>query len=124
MGAHLLWHEVTGDVSYLEKARQTAQAALQHYGDEGLWKQPPAFNAIFFRNLLKLNDPSADQAMQRYLDRTWTDALDPHTGLFNREGHGMGSYEGHGNVSTLDQAALTQLYALQSWSSSDRGLIS
>ena len=124
VGAHLLWYDLTGDVSHLEKARETAQAALQHFGPEGLWKQPPAFNAIFFRNLMKLEDPVVEKSIDGYLERAWTEALDPETGLFNKAGHGMGSYEGHGNVSTLDQAALTQLLALQSWPSSELGMVS
>ena len=124
VGAHLLWYEITGDSTHLSKARETAQAALAHFGEDGLWKQPPAFNAIFFRNLMKLEDPLAEKAIDGYLDRAWAEALDPETGLFNRPGHGMGSYEGHGNVSTLDQAALSQLLALRSWASSDLAIVS
>lgn len=124
VGAHLLWYDITGDVSHLNKANETARAALNHYGEEGLWKQPPAFNAIFFRNILKLEDPTADESIDGYLERAWAEALDPDTGLFNKPDHGMGSYEGHGNVSTLDQAALTQVLALRSWPSSDLEIVS
>lgn len=73
---------------------------------------------------MKLEDPLAEKAIDGYLDRAWAEALDPETGLFNRPGHGMGSYEGHGNVSTLDQAALSQLLALRSWASSDLAIVS
>ncbi|MFA5506345.1 MAG: glycoside hydrolase family 76 protein [Vulcanimicrobiota bacterium] len=124
VGAHLLWYEITGDVTHLDLARQTAQSAMRHFGEEGLWKQPPAFNAIFLRNLMRLDDPSVETYTDKYLNRAWSEALDPRTGLFNKEGHGMGSYEGRGNVSTIDQAALTQLLALQSWSSADRAIVS
>jgi glycosyl hydrolase family 76 len=115
VGAHLLWYDITGDSTHLEKAQQTSHAALEHFGEEGIWKQPPAFNAIFFRNLLRLEDPLVEEAFDGYLSRAWSESLNPETGLFNRAGHGMGSYEGHGDVSTLDQAALIQLNALQSW---------
>ena len=124
VGAHLLWYDITGDPAHLAKARETAQSALAHFGEEGLWKQPPAFNAIFFRNLMKLEDPAAEKAIDGYLERAWAEALDPDTGLFNKPGHGMGSYEGHGNVSTLDQAALSQLLSLRSWGSSDLAIVS
>lgn len=120
VGAHKLWYDITGDETHLAKARETAAAALQHFGEEGLWKQSPAFNAVFFRNLMQLEDPAVDKALDSYLDKAWSQALDPATGLFNREGHGMGSYEGHGQLSTIDQAGLVQLYALRDWSAADR----
>ena len=124
VGAHLLWYRITGEQAHLEKAKQTATAALQHFGEEGLWKQAPAFNAIFFRNLMKLEDPAVDKALEGYLEKVWSQALDQDSGLFHRSGHGMGSYEGHGDVSTIDQAGLVQLYALQDWSAGERHQVS
>ncbi|MCA9796391.1 MAG: glycosyl hydrolase, partial [Candidatus Eremiobacteraeota bacterium] len=124
VGAHLLWYQVTGDPVHLEKARQTATAALEHFGPDGLWQQPPAFNAVFFRNLMQLDDPAAKQALDGYLDRVWSQVLDPATGLFDRAGNGLGSYEGHGQLSTIDQAGLTQLYALRDWPADQTGQIS
>ena len=123
VGAHLLWYEITGDESHLTQARQTATAALQHYGEDGLWKQPPAFVAVFLRNLMQLKDPAVDKALNAYLDRAWESALDQKTGIFDRQGHGMGSYEGEGHTSTIDQAALVQLLALRDWPVAERGNI-
>lgn len=123
VGAHLLWHQLTGDQTHLEKARETARAALEHFGDDGLWREAPAFNAVFFRNLMQLDDPQVEEALDRYLDRAWSHALDPETGLFNRPEHGMGSYEGEGDVSTIDQAALVQLLALQGWAPEDLPMV-
>ncbi|MGE0487736.1 MAG: glycoside hydrolase family 76 protein [Vulcanimicrobiota bacterium] len=124
VGAHLLWYRLTGDPSHLEKAQQTARAALHHFSDDVLWRQPPAFNAVFFRNLLQLEDPAAEQALDGYLERAWSQALEPSSGLFNRSGNGLGSYEGHGQLSTIDQAGLVQLYALRDWPDSQRHQIS
>ena len=123
VGAHLLWYQITGDQDHLAKAQQTAKAALQHYGEEGLWKQPPAFVAVFFRNLMQLKDPAVDKALNAYLDRAWSTALNERTGIFDRAGHGMGSYEGHGHTSTIDQAALVQLLALRDWPVGDIGMV-
>jgi hypothetical protein len=123
VGAHRLWYEITGDTGHLEKARETASAALRHFGQDGLWQQSPAFNAVFFRNLMTLQDPAAEAALDAYLEQAWSQALDPETGLFQKPGHGMGSYEGHAQLSTIDQAGLVQLYALRDWSSADRNKI-
>ncbi len=114
IGADALFYRVTGDKTYLDRARQTAASALSYLGqDDRLWKQPPAFNAIFFRNLLQLDriapDPSYRQALGSYLDRVWTQARDPRTGLFDQGG--IGHYGTPGNP--LDQGAITQMFALQ-----------
>ena len=104
-----------GDKKYLERATQTAHAALDHFAkNDGLWKGSPAFNAIFFRNLLALDqvapDPRYRATLDQYLDRAWKEARDPETGLFNRGG--IGKYDGH---DYLDQSGMVQLYALQDW---------
>ncbi len=114
IGADVLFYQVTGDQTYLDRAKQTAAAALTHLGqDDRLWKQPPAFNAIFFRNLLQLDriapDPRYRQALDSYLGRVWTQARDPKTGLFDQGG--VGHYGTPGNP--LDQGAITQMFALQ-----------
>ena len=57
-------------------------------GSDRLWKQAPSFNTIFFRNLLALDavapDPRYRAMLQSYLDRAWSNACDPATGLFTR----------------------------------------
>ncbi|MDB5101596.1 MAG: glycoside hydrolase family 76 [Cyanobacteria bacterium RYN_339] len=117
LGADVLWYKVTRDKKYLDRAQQTAKAALKHFGKgDRLWKQAPSFNAIFFRNLLTLDavapDPAYRKALDAYLDRAWKEGRDPKTGLFTQGG--MGSYTA-GKADMLDQAGLTQLFALAAW---------
>lgn len=119
VGAGALWHRLTGDGAALVDARETADAALAHFSGDRLWSQAPAFNAIFFRNLLLLDAltgyPPAEPALAAYLDRVWEEARDPVTGWFTRGG--IGRYERGGS---LDQAGLVQLYALAAWPRSRR----
>lgn len=109
-----LFH-ATGEQRYLQRAKRTAEAALRHFGeDDRLWKQPPVFNAILFRNLLALHAASPDPrylaAVDGYLDRAWREGRDPETGLFDQGGIGhYGSEPG----TTIDQGALSQLYAIR-----------
>jgi hypothetical protein len=120
VGALLVWHRLTGDDQALEQAVETATNALAFFGAEDrLWTQPPAFNTIFFRNLLQLHlvapVPAALEALDEYLERAWRTARDPRTGLLR--GAGIGHYED----SCIDQAGFVQLFALQavgppSWS--------
>jgi len=112
VGALVQLHLLTGAPEPLDQAVATADAALAHYGtDDRLWSQPPAFNAIWFRNLVQLDGvaprPAVWAALDQYLDRAWHTARDPGTGLLL--GGGIGRYEQSG----IDQAALVQLYAIQ-----------
>lgn len=117
VGADVLWYRITGDKKYLERATQTAHAALDYLGKgDRLWKGAPSFNAIFFRNLLALDqlapNPRYREALNQYLDRAWKEGRDPQTGLFDQGG--IGSYTA-GKADYLDQAGMVQLYALQAW---------
>ena len=92
-------------------ARETASAAIAYFtGDDRLWQQPPAFNAIFLRNLLLFDEvarfPDAVVLLDAYLDRAWRDARDPATGWLTNGG--IGRYDRGGSI---DQAAFVQLYA-------------
>ncbi len=111
VGAYVLWHQLTGDGEYLDLARETAAAAIAYFAHEDrLWQQPPAFNAVFLRNLLLLDGaegfPAAVDLLDAYLDRAWRDARDPASGWFS--GGGIGRYDRGGSI---DQAAFVQLYA-------------
>ncbi len=114
LGADVLWARATGQDEALASAQETAFAALTHFAGDRLWSQPPAFNAIFFRNLLALHaarpDPVLVDALDGYLERVWAEGRDPRTGLFTAGG--IGSYD---RRPTIDQAALVQLYALRAW---------
>lgn len=109
IGADVLFYKATGDRRYLDRARQTADAALAHFGKhDRLWKEAPEFNAIFFRNLMALDavapDPRYRATLRAYADRAWKDGRDPRTGLFT-----MGN---PGSVTTLSQAGMAQIFAL------------
>lgn len=61
VGAGVLLAELTGEAAYLNDAVGTAQAALARYEDvEHLAAEPPAFAAVFFRNLFALGARRAD----------------------------------------------------------------
>lgn len=114
LGAEVLWYLLDGDPGHLDAAVRTAGAALDLYGrQDRLWRQPAAFNGVFFRELLSLHAQRPDDRylheLDSYLDRAWSTARDPRTGLIL--GGGIGRYEGGG---TIDHAALVQLYALRS----------
>lgn len=112
VGALVQRHRLTGDRAALAAAVETAEAALAHFAaDDRLWAQPPAFNAIFLRNLVQLDAvhplPAVWTTLTDYLERVWSTARDPATGLLF--GAGIGRYEQSG----IDQAALVQLFAIE-----------
>jgi len=93
-----------------DDAVTTAAASLALFSRERLWREPPPFLAIWFRALLR-NPVARNKAagvLKRHTDRLLAEALDPATGLFTRGG--VGSY---GGTSTIDQAAIVQLFAMR-----------
>jgi hypothetical protein len=116
MGAHALLFRATGERVHLERARQIADAALAWFADgDRWWTHPPAFNAIFFRNLLALQSVASGgndlAVLDAYLERAWSEGRDER-GLF--VAGGIGSYDGR---ATIDQAAMVQLLGLRCWPS-------
>jgi len=101
---------------------------LSYYGNfEG---QPPSFNAMLFQNLLQLYpyasgslQSSILQAMQSYGDWAWnnTSAHDPRTNLFYFNDAGQPARTTGQAAHLRDQGAMTQLYALLAWNSTDYG---
>jgi hypothetical protein len=68
-------------------------------------KNGPAFNAVYFRNLLLLDrlapDPRYRQTALAYADEMWTTRRDSRTGLFT------------GDMSPLNESApMVEIYAL------------
>lgn len=117
IGSDVLLYQATGDSRYLDDARHTARAALSHLGSEGIWKQPPSFNGIFFRNLMALDavapDPRYREALDTYAERAWKQARSPSTGLFS--GGGIGHYgKRTPDPNLLDTSGMLQILALQS----------
>lgn len=114
IGASVQLYEATDEAEYLDRAIETAAASLTHFAQgDRLWRQPPAFNAIFFRNLLHLDalapDPTYRATLGAYLMRARTSAR-RRSGLYG--GRGLGSYgEGRGTA-LVDQAAFVQMHAV------------
>ncbi len=115
-GAHLLRWIATEDTDFAERGHYTAAAALRFLrSHDRLWRQPPVFNAVCFRNLLALDASGAPvdglfPMLDDYLERAWSTARDPASGLFTQGG--IGSYDGE---PAIDQAGLVQLFALRAW---------
>jgi uncharacterized protein YyaL (SSP411 family) len=120
IGTELDLFKATHDTKYLDRAKQTAKAAVYSFhGVAQLWHQAPAFNAIFFRNLMALDrvapDPSYKALLDSYLAKAWTHARD-RQGMFD---HGrIGKYDNKdGHLGLLDESAFAEMYALQGeWS--------
>ena len=113
IGAGVLLYSITGDRTYLERARHTARVALDYYGGSEFAGQPPAFNAIFFRNLLHL--ASVDQtllaatqdALARYAEDAW--AALPHR-------RGADPFrQTRGLRSSRPGRGIIQIFACQAW---------
>ncbi len=132
IGANTLFYEVTSDPVYLERAQSIAQSALSRYdcedgctSDSRILSHGPAFNAIFFRNLLLLStvdstNPAYRQSMQSYADLIWDDTdirrtMRQETLFFFGDN---GDY-----VDLLNQAAMVQIYASLAWDPGKLALI-
>jgi glycosyl hydrolase family 76 len=103
---------------HLARAEAIAGKALDHYSS-ALERQPAAFNAILFRNLLLLDEATADAALRAriratmvsYGESVWRSRRDAHDRFrFSR-----------GSVTLLDQSAMVQIYALLAWDPKDYG---
>jgi hypothetical protein len=103
----------TAQAEYLARAAAIARRALRHYAEGGYQRQPPGFNAIFFRNLLLLHADTDDlelrteiiEAMRGYVEYAWGERRDRRD-FFHLPG---------GGVTLLNQSALVQLLALLAW---------
>jgi hypothetical protein len=115
IGANVLLARVEESVQapYLGHAEAIARKALNYFGDNGYVRQPPAFNAIFFRNLLLLHHITRDgelrteiiDALRGYADYAWYCTRDRRDRL----------HLSRGGVTLLDQSAIVQLLALLAW---------
>ncbi|MEO6857859.1 MAG: glycoside hydrolase family 76 protein [Solirubrobacteraceae bacterium] len=101
---------------HLERAEQTARRALSLYAGR-YFEQPPAFNAIFFRNLLLLHTPTSDPQLQAdiigaltsYAEEAWARRRPDDDLLRGADGA----------VTLLDQSALVSVLALPAWAPAD-----
>ena len=107
IGVDALLYRASGTRSYLDDAERIAAAAVAHFRTSAD-TEPPVFRAIFFRNLLLLEeiDPHASyrDVAANYAEDAWTRLRDPHTGLFR--------VDRRRPVQLLEQAAFVQIYAL------------
>jgi hypothetical protein len=116
IGAAVLRHRAGAAAHSLDTAEATAWTALTHYAGH-YTDQAPAFNAIFFRNLLLLHAASGDARLRREITAAlggYADALWERTrqDLLPR---------GDGSVTVLDQSALASVLALGAWDAGDYG---
>jgi hypothetical protein len=104
IGAGVLLAQQTGDSSFAELSVETAASYFESRGVHELLTQDPAFNAVFFRNLLILDTVRPDSQyvglMADYADAMWTN---------RRLRHGLFA----GNGSPLNNAAaMLQIFSL------------
>jgi predicted alpha-1,6-mannanase (GH76 family) len=123
IGANVLLARQAGPedgAPYLTRAETIAARALRHYA--GAYdRQPPAFNAILFRNLLRLHAATADAALRErirgaltaYAEMAWSS---------HRDGHDRFRF-GRGGPTLLHQSAMVQIYALLAWDPDDYGAL-
>jgi hypothetical protein len=127
IGANVLRYQLTANSAYLDQAAATAGTAMDWFGNfEG---QPASFNAMLFQNMLMLYPYASSslqstmvQRMQSYADWAWdnTSARNPKANLFYFDDGGQPA-RGKQAAQLRDQGAMTQLYALLAWNSSDYG---
>ena len=103
--------------AHLAFAQAVARKAMAKFAGE-YEKQPAAFNAIFFRNLLLLHHATEDEqlqseirdAMRGFADAAWNEARDRRDLLHLR-----------GLPTLLDQSAIVQVLALLAWDPENYG---
>ncbi len=120
VGAHVLLARRAGHgADHLTRAETMARATLAHYAGDGFARQPPAFNAICFRNLLLLHHASADRelraailaALRGWADAAWDTARDERDRFHLRDD----------GVTLLGQSAVVSALALLAWPTEEYG---
>ena len=91
--------------------RRSPQGAGPFRG-RGYERQPPAFNAIFFRNLLMLHDVRATRACGPRSSRR---SAVTRTARARRRDRRDRFHFSKGGVTLLDQSAIVQVFALLAW---------
>jgi len=115
VGANVLLARRSEDAraEYVTRAEAIAYKALRHFAGAAYERQPPAFNAIFFRNLLLLHEVTDDEglrtqiieAIRGYTDYAWHEQRDRRDNF----------HLSNGGVTLLNQSAMVQLLALLCW---------
>ena len=120
VSVNALLYGITRRRRYLDEAVRIADAATSYYNEADgtgtrLDGQPPFFNSIFFKNLLRLESITGgrrhQRAMEDYAERMWDTRRDPETGLFD---FGADA-EVSGRTQMIEQAAMVQILAVLAW---------
>jgi hypothetical protein len=110
IAVNALLSQVTGEKRYLDEAKRIAAASRQRFTIAQLDRQPPPFNAIYFKNLLLLDSIAGTRehrpAMQAYADHMWRNRRDAATGLCRPR---------KGRAELIDTAAMVQIEAVLGW---------
>lgn len=119
IGANVLLYQITQKDLYLKRAESIATKAIHYYKkDNRLYAQSSAFNAIFFRNLLKLSTINHNQNylkfMNDYAENVWQNNRDEKTNLFIFTGD---------RSKLLLQSGMVEIYSLLSWKKKQYKLI-
>ncbi len=112
VGAHVLRHRAGLSAQALDTAEGIARATLA-WPLSRLMEQPPAFNAILFRNLLQLSAATAASDLRAAISSAlgaYADALLARP----RDRHGLVRARDE-PVTLLDQSALVSVLALLAW---------
>ena len=106
IGANTLLYQATGDRAALAEAQRIADVSLKRWSGDLFAGQPLRFNAIFLRELARLNSvapkPEYRALAERYAAQLRRQ-VDPRTGLLR---------SGGGSLELLDQAGLVQVQAI------------
>ncbi len=107
IGAGVLLHQATGEGHYLDDAVRTADASVARYVDgTALQREPPAFVAIYLRNLLLL-DTVAPDPPRRDLAAAYASHL-----VRARGGDGLVPGTGDDGSTLLSSSALVEVCSL------------
>lgn len=112
VGTAVLLARFGNRAAYIRQAEAIASKSLRRYAG-GYQRQPAAFNAIFFRNLLLLHAATNDEAlrdeiigaMRAYVDWAWSESRDRRDRF----------HLANGGVTLLNQSAMVQVLALLAW---------
>ncbi|MEA2398010.1 MAG: hypothetical protein QOK25_1566 [Thermoleophilaceae bacterium] len=111
IGSNVLLFRVTGQKTYLKRARRLALDAMTYFTRSRLAQEPPPFVAIFFERIHLLDAVRHDSAyrayMQAWADRAWKTMRDKNSGLFR--------FDPSRSPRVLTQAGMTRLYANLAW---------
>lgn len=96
---------------HLARAEEIARRALRELTGDRLARQPPAFNAIFFRNLLGLHPVTRDTRLREEIE----EAVRRYTQALSRQMLSGQRLRARSRTSLLDESAIVQLLALLAW---------